>query len=138
VIAVYLEIKRELGAAAVAGVDPADPPGTRFDTIWHNVFRHLHAHPDHAKFLLQVDASPYARVAHAAVARTGDDALVAATTTPDMIDALVDLPLDILFDLGLGPAVRITAAGTPLSADQLSTLARACWRAVRRPLRASG
>jgi hypothetical protein len=52
-----------------------------------------------------------------------------------MAEALVDLSLEVIFDLGLGPAVRLAASGRALSDEELSTISRACWRAVRRPLR---
>ena len=100
--------------------------------------RHLRADPARARFLVQVESSPYAGPAHTHHLAQGEDPLVAAAAAPDMAAALVELPLEVLFDLGLGPAVRLAAAETLLTAEQLSLVARGCWRSVRRPLRASG
>jgi len=68
--------------------------------IWHNIFRHLAADP--ARFLLQVDASPYAGVAHAAAGEDGEDPLVAAASASDMAPLLANLPVYVLYNLGLG------------------------------------
>ena len=70
--------------------------------IWHNIFRHLAANPIRARFLLQVDASPYAGVAQAAAGEDGEDPLVAAASASDMAPLLADLPVSVLYDLGLG------------------------------------
>ncbi len=134
ITAVYRDVKRDLGAAAVAGIDPTARPEHRFRVIWHNIFRHLTADPIRARFLLQVDASPYAGVAHAAVIEDGEDPLVAAAAAPDMAPLLADLPLAVLYDLGFGSAIRL-AARADGSADIMSgsateRLIDACWRAI--------
>jgi AcrR family transcriptional regulator len=51
VLATYLEVKRDLGAAAVAGLDPSAPADARFLHLWHGVHRHLAADPDRARLL---------------------------------------------------------------------------------------
>ncbi len=60
VLATYLEVKRELGEAAVVDVDPDAPARERFHQLWLGIHRHLSADPDRARFLLQVDSSPFA------------------------------------------------------------------------------
>jgi hypothetical protein len=35
-----------------------------FRSVWLAAYRHLKANPDHARFLLQVDHSPYRGAAH--------------------------------------------------------------------------
>ena len=70
--------------------------------IWHNIFRHLAADPIRARFLLQVDASPYTGVAHAAAGEDGEDPLVAAASASDMAPLLANLPVSVLYNLGLG------------------------------------
>jgi AcrR family transcriptional regulator len=135
VLAVYREIKRDLGRAAVAGVDAAAPPRKRFGMMWRNVLAHLTADPDRARFLVQVDASPYAAVAHEAAMEDGDDPLLLAASAPDMVPLLTDLPLPVLYDLGFASAVRLVAAGDPGGVDlfAIESLVTACWRAVTRP-----
>jgi hypothetical protein len=62
-----------------------------------------------------------------------DDALLAAAATPDMVAELTDLPLETLYELGFGPAVRLAARRGPdpvLDARQQATLISACWRAI--------
>jgi AcrR family transcriptional regulator len=133
VLAAYLEVKRELGAAAVADLDQAAPAEARFLHMWHAVHRHLAADPDRARFLIQVNGSPYAHAAHErAMARDGDP-MMAEAAKADLASRLAPLPPEVLYDLGFGPAVRLAAAGKRVSANVLDALAAACWRAITRP-----
>ncbi len=136
-LAVYREIKRDLGAASVVGLDPTARPEDRFRTVWHNMFQHLAADPIRARFLVQVEASPYARMAHAAAIEDGVDPLIAAAAAPDLAPLLADLPGEVLYDLGFGSAIRLAARADgpadlvdPAAADRLID---ACWRAITRP-----
>lgn len=137
VLATYLEVKRDLGAAAIAGVDPTAPADERFRAMWHGIHRYLSADPDRARFLIQVDGSPYAKTAHARAMAAADDPIAAEAGRADLAARLASLPVQVLYDLGFGPAVRLAAAGEPLDADALDALAQACWRAVTRPERAA-
>lgn len=130
VLAAYREAKHQLGTAATAAVDPDDPPEERFVAFWSAVLDHLLDHPDDARFLQQVDASPYAREAHAQALEIEDDPLLTEAQRPDLAALLTPLPPDVLYDLGLGPAVRQAASGTPLDEPTRAILARACWRAI--------
>ncbi len=132
VLAAYCETKALLGAAATAGLDPSAEAAARFRSIWLATYRHLQATPDHARFLLQVDHSPYRSAAHQA-AIAGGDPLVAQAATPDTAARLLPLPLEVIYELGLAPAVRLAASGSELTGEQLSEIAGACWRAISRP-----
>jgi AcrR family transcriptional regulator len=134
VLAAYLETKALLGAAATAGLDRGAAPEERFRHIWLASYRHLAASPDHARFLLQVDSSPYRAPAHeAALAQDGDPILEQAAE-PGMSAQLLTLPLEVLYELGLAPPIRLAANGAELSGGQLEAIANACWRAVSRPV----
>lgn len=129
VIDAYRELKAELSAAAVQGVDLDLAPAERFGALWHNIHRFLEAEPERARFLLQVDVSPYAVPAHDAVlAKHPEDPLSSAMD--DVLTLLVDLPPLILFDLAVGPAIRLVASGAELDTAAVDRLARSCWRAV--------
>jgi hypothetical protein len=52
---------------------------------------------------------------------------------PDFAARLLPLPLDVLYELALSPAVRLAASGIELNEAQLGEVADACWRAVSRP-----
>lgn len=133
VLATYLETKAELAAAAMVGLDPSAGPAERFRGIWLATYSHLAANRDHALFLLQVDASPYKAEAHEAAMAGDGDALLEQAATPDLAAALLPLPLDVLYELSLGPAVRLAAAGAELGDRDLEAVADACWRAISRP-----
>ncbi len=131
VIATYAEIKADLALAATAVVDPAGTIEEQFLQIWHNAYRHLAADPARARFIIQVEASPYAEEAHRR-AMERQDPLVEASA--EMARYVVDLPTMVVWDLGFGPAIRLAAnPERTLDAAGLDTLARACLRAVKRP-----
>jgi AcrR family transcriptional regulator len=132
VLAAYLETKAELGAAATAAVDPEADPAERFRTIWLATYRHMAANKEHALFLLQVDSSPYRSDAHAAALEAAGDPLLEQAVAPDIAALLLPLPLEVLYELGLAPAIRLAVSGTELSDDELAAAADACWRAVSR------
>jgi hypothetical protein len=106
--------------------------------MWHGIYRHLAAEPDRARFLVQVDGSPYARTAHARAMEADDDPIMAEAARPDLAAQLAPLPVEVLYDLGFGPAVRLAASGESPDAETLDALADACWRAITRPPKASG
>lgn len=133
VLATYCEAKAELGRAATAGVDPHSPPEQRFLALWLAYYDYLRRNPDDARFLLQVDSSPYRGPAHEAALANEGDALVAQVALPDLAALLLPLPADVLYDLALGPAVRLAAAGRDLAPGQLEQIAASCWRAVTVP-----
>jgi TetR/AcrR family transcriptional repressor of multidrug resistance operon len=130
VMAAYLEVKAELGSAGATAVDPAAEPRVRFVALWHAIYAHLDADPDRARFLIQVEASPYAAEAHAAAMARDDDELLAAASAPDMHAVLADLPSEVQYDLGIAPAVRIVARGDRPDRRTLERVAAACWRAI--------
>lgn len=132
VYAAYLEAKRELGEAAVAVVDPTAPPDVRFRQLWRGAHAHLAARPDRARFLLQVDQSPYGARAHELAMAEEGDRLAEAAAAPDTIDLLAPLPMTVLYELGLGPAVRLAASGEPLDDGELDLIAEGCWKAITR------
>jgi AcrR family transcriptional regulator len=133
VLAAYLETKAELAAAATSGLDSKAGPDERFRGIWLATYRHLAANRDHALFLLQVDSSPFRAAAHRAATQNQGDALMEQAATPDIAARLEPLPLEVLYELSLGPAVRLAASETELSDRDLEAVAGACWRAVSRP-----
>ena len=133
VIAAYCDTKLELGRAAIAKLDHDAPPAERFRALWLAYHSYLREHPDHARFLLQVDHSPYRRPAHEAALAQEDDALVSQILKPDLAALLLPLPPDVLYDLALGPAVRLASGEIELTDEQLAEIADACWRAVTIP-----
>lgn len=132
IYATYLEIKHDLGEAAAARVDATAPARTRFEELWYGAYDYLHEDRDRARFLIQVDSSPYAETAQQMAMATDADPLMAAAAEPDMIEQLVPLPLPVLYDLAIGPIVRLTASEREPDPAALPTLVEACWRAITR------
>ncbi len=146
VYATYLEVKRELMGAAAAAVETDAPgPGSggasgpasvsgrdRFARMWRAAYEHLAEHPDHARFLVQVDASPFGGPAHERATASDGDPLLAVPAVAALMQEFAPLPPRVLFDLALGPVLRLVAAGEELPAADLPRLTEACWRAVTR------
>lgn len=139
ILTAFAEVKRDLGLAAKVGWNPDLPPEQRFLDAWHRVYVHLAQQPERARFLLQLEASPYAKVlleVHADVANVwfglAEDLSGGLADGPD--EGLVDVPPDVLYDLALGPAVTLAAGAdmTPATEATLHAVARACWRAITR------
>lgn len=129
VLEAYAELKGDLGKAALDSVDPITSPAQRFRDLWIAVHRHLANDPARARFLVQVESSPYATRAHEAALSA--DELLTSPELQEVIAALIPLPTPVLWDLGVGPAVRLAAGAHPaLDTDQLELVAAACWRAV--------
>jgi len=128
--ATYLEVKRDLVRSAMSRVDPGLPPRERFAQLWHGAHEHLAEDPDRARFLAQVDSSPFAQAAHDKAMAADGDPLMASPAVTDMIEQFVALPLPVLFDLVIGPIIRLVASGDDLHPSSLPTLVKACWRAV--------
>lgn len=140
VYATYLEVKRDLVQAAVGQLDPALPARERFTQLWRGAYEHLAGDPDRARFLIQVESSPFATpardramaidgVAIDGVALDGDP-LLAVPTMTELVEHFVALPLPVLYDLAVGPILRLIASGTDLDIAILPILIEACWRAV--------
>lgn len=130
VIAAYAETKRELGIAATGEVDTAAAPDEQFVALWLALHAHMTRHVEDARFLIQVEHSPYYEGAHAAALAGEADPLLAIATAPAVAALLAPLPEQVLWELGLAPAIRLAAAGTRLTKRELEATAEACWRAV--------
>ena len=133
VLAAYCETKAELGRSVTSGLDPGLSAESRFHVLWLACYRYLAANPGHAQFLLQVEHSPYRGRAHESALASENDPILAEVARPDVAARLLPLPLDVLYELALSPAVRLAAAGVELTQAQLDEIAAGCWRAVSRP-----
>lgn len=125
-LAAFGEVKQSLGQAGIDGVDLEQEPRAVFEAIWRRIHRHLEQDFAVARFLVQLEASPLRESAHDAP--PGDDPLT--QVAEGMAEEFVDLPPEILYDLGLAPAVRLVAGGPTLDSAELATLIESCWRAV--------
>lgn len=132
VVATYLEIKRDLGEEVVAQIDRSAPPRVRYGQMWPAIYRHLRREPERARFLVQMEDSPFYENAHEQLLQQGD-ALVEAAGASDLMELLAALPMEVIYQLSMGIAVRLAAAGIDLSDEQIETVIEATWRAVSRP-----
>lgn len=124
-IAAFVEVKLQLGAAVTDGLDYTALPREIFEAVWRRAYDHLRADPAPGRFLIRVDESPLRQRAHDALA---DDPLTQLAA--NMAPHLIDLPIEIIYELGLAPAVRLSSWGVPLDDRGIDMVVASCWRAV--------
>lgn len=129
-VAAYLELKREMGVAASAGIDDTATPHDRFIALVLGVYRFLAHEPERAQFLLQIDSSPYARVAHEMGIAVPDDPMMAEAAALDAAGVLAPLDLEVLYDLAVWPMIRRAATADRVDEADARAVAEACWRAI--------
>lgn len=132
VYATYLELKAELGETVLDVLDPAAPPEERYRAIVRTVYRHLRDEPARARFLDQLEVSPYRAEAKRRLGEQGDP-LGEQAAAADVSARLVDVPMEVIGVLAFGSVVRLVAAGVDLSEAELDVVADATWRAITRP-----
>jgi AcrR family transcriptional regulator len=131
VLATYLEIKREMGDAVAAAVDPRAAVADRYRRMWLAAYRHLAEEPERARFLTQLEESPYYDSARELVMEQGDKIMEIASHE-EFTRLLVPLPMEVIYVLTMGVAVRLVAAGIVLSNADLDVVVDATRRAVTR------
>lgn len=127
-IAAFVEAKSQIGAVVVHDLDLSAPPQETFSSVWTRLYEYLRGDPHVARFLTQLDESPLRTRAHEALA--DDDPMV--QLGEHMASHLVDLPVEIIYELGLAPAVRLVSSDTELDEERLSRVIDSCWRAIHR------
>jgi TetR/AcrR family transcriptional repressor of multidrug resistance operon len=125
--AAYIEAKHALGTAALVHLDPDASPEQQFRRVWTGVYEHLAQDSTRPRFLVQIDSSPYAEQAHDRVLAARLDDFSSGQIS---LEGFADLPPMVLYDLAIGPILRLTAAERKIGADEVERLIRACWRAV--------
>jgi TetR/AcrR family transcriptional repressor of multidrug resistance operon len=131
VFATYLEIKAGLGFAVLEGLDPSADTVDKWSHMMEASYHFFEEVPERARFLTQLEESPYYEEAHARLAAQGDP-ISDTAGSDEFAAALVDLPAEVLYALSLGVVVRLVAAGIRLKDEELDLLVSATWRAVTR------
>ena len=132
VYAAYLELKADLSAAVLAGFDETANPFDAWRHVLTAVYEYLVEEPERARFLTQLEESPYYEEAHSRLMAAGDP-LYDAAKAEEIAELLVPLPTEVIYALSFGVAVRLIAAGVRLKPKELDLLVDATWRAVARP-----
>jgi AcrR family transcriptional regulator len=132
VIAAYLETKLQMGEVALSAADPDLIPEERFVAIWTALFEYLMKNRDQARFLVQIESSPYLEKARSE--NDGEKGPFAQIVeAEDMASELAELSPIVIYELGIAPAVRLAAGGVALGRSELAGTATGCWRAISRP-----
>lgn len=129
VYATYLEVKADLATAITAGVNGDAGPAEQWRQLMRTVYRHLADEPERARFLSQLEESPYQTEARCRLEEAGDP-LSGLASEPRMARLLVKLPPEVLYALSFGVLVKLVAAEVALSPAQVDRLIAATWRAI--------
>ena len=129
-VAAYLELKREMGTAACGDIESAAGPRDRFIQVWLGIYHFLAEKPERAQFMLQLESSPYARIAHELGMAVADDPIMAEVAVLHAAGVLAPLDLDALYDLAYLPAIRRAATAESVKLTAPREIAEACWRAI--------
>ena len=132
VYATYLEIKAGLAEAVLAAYDATVSPFEQWRHILTTSYAFLAEEPERARFLSQLEESPYYEEAHARLAEAGDP-IAEAAVRQEFVELMVDLPPEAIYALSFGVAVRLIAAGAQLKDNEIDTLVTSTWRAVTKP-----
>ena len=132
VYATYLELKAELGSAVLADFDATVEPKERWRHILTEAYEFIAREPERARFLTQLEESPYYEEAHARLLEAGDP-LAEMGRSEDLMEIFVPLPYEVIYALSFGVAVRLVAAGVRLKPEEIDLLVDATWRAVTKP-----
>lgn len=130
VVATYLEVKHALAESALSKVEPEGSAREQFAQLWTGVQHYLEADADRARFLVQADGSPYAHIAHERAMAALDDPFISSPVVADLLAHMVELPAEVLFDLAVGPVIRLVSTQGRVDDALVQPLIEACWRAV--------
>ncbi len=132
VLAAYLETKAELAEAATASLTASERSRSGSASCGWAIYRHLRPTATTpcscSRSTARPTRSPRTRPRWRGEATRWSRRRVG----PEIAALLLPLPLEVLYELGLGPAVRLAAGGEELTPKQLRATADACWRAVSR------
>lgn len=132
VYATYLELKAELSDAVLADFDGTAAVSDRWRHLLTKGYEFMAEEPERARFLTQLEESPFYEEAHSRLLAAGDP-LAEMAQSEDFTDLLVPLPGEVIYALSLGVAVRLIAAGVQLKPEEVDLLVEATWRAVTKP-----
>lgn len=128
VIATYLEIKAELADAVLSEHDPGAGIQEQYRHVFRATYAHMRAVPERAKFLAQLEGSPYRVEAHRMLAERGDRLI--AMLVPLLEEHLVSLPPEVIWAMSLGLVIQLVASGISLATEELDVLVDATWRSI--------
>ncbi len=117
---------------SLAEMDTSATPYERWSHLMRTAYAFLGDEPSRARFLSQLEESPYYEEAGARLDDEGNP-LHDMVDDPELATLLVDLPMDVISALSFGVAVRLAAAEVRLKPEEIDRLVDATWRAITRP-----
>ena len=132
----YLEIKREVGKALLAGYSEELSLRERFRTLWLNMLHYYMYHPQETAFLEQFINSPYMNAEVKEAYAEDYEPLIRFFQYAFQEGVFKEMPLEMLgiFTAGVGVSLaKLHASGELTLDDEVKELAMsACWDALKR------
>ena len=114
---------------AVVERDSAGDPERQWHEMMIVAYRYLSEEPERARFLTQLEESPFEAEARRRLDES-DNSLHHLAADPRLAGLLADLPLEVLYALSFGVVVKLIASGVALAPTELDRLIAATWRAI--------
>jgi len=128
----YVWIKRGLAENVIPGLSLEGSAQAIYQSVWMDSYKYFSKHQDQARYITQIEESPYYEVARKRLKDVGDP-FVDAAAHKNFADAIVSLPYIVFHNLSIGVAVRLAASDARLSNKELKHTMDATWRAISRP-----
>ena len=132
----YLEIKREMGKAFLAGYSEELPLRGRFRTLWFNMLHYCLAHPRELAFMGQFDNSPYMDTGVQAACAEVYEPLMRFFQVAFQEGVFKEMPLEMLstftVEVGISLAKHHTSGELALDDEMKELAMNACWDALKR------
>ena len=132
----YLEIKREMSKAFLAGYSEDLSLRERFGTLWLNMIHYYMHHPQETAFMEQFDNSPYRNAVAKEAYAEYYEPLVRFFHYAFQEGVIKEMPLEMLGAFTVGVAIslaKLHASGELTLDDETKELAMStCWDALKR------
>lgn len=131
--ALYVKVKLILGEALTSGDIQNMTESEAFKRVWLNAFEFYSNHKKEALFLEQYKALPNCREGEAAEFLQKDKnfaLLVNIFRTASQGGVLKDLPMDAIYELSIGVAMRLAIKQIGLDDATKNAIVESCWTAV--------
>lgn len=136
IVELYHEIKLQVMHALLASYDESTSYEERFKSLLKGIIRYYIDHPREVNFLEQFENSPYTDVNKSFDYSAEIQSMVMYFQNGIQEGVLKDLPMELLMDLGMAPAVVLAKkhirGDYQLTDENITAVADACWDMLKK------
>ena len=131
----FLELKREISVAMLAGFSPEANTAEIFRLVWFNTFNYCVNNPQEMIFLEQYHNSPFQTPEIEAVTMEYMAPILSTLQAAIEADEIKNLPFEMItafvYDITVAFAKRHISGTLVMDAANLDSAVRACWDAIK-------